>query len=239
MVNGQDSPRPRILVLEDEADWREAIADVLNAMQTEARFATSVAEARAIMAGAAQDVLIVDRMLGAHAPDGLALLDGLPAPPWRPAVLVLSQVASAEERVHGLDAGADDYLAKPFAPSELRARVAALLRRRQPASSETMLAFRELRLDLPARTLRFGGQEHVLGEQPFLLLAALMRGEGEPVSHETLWREGWPQYGRLPPQERVIQVAIHRLRQRLEELTGQRWVQGARGRGYRLGPDAG
>lgn len=229
--------RPRVLVLEDEADWRNAIAEVLGAMETEPSFAASVAEARAIIASAAQDLLIIDRMLGSPPEEGLKLLADLPDAPWRPAILVLSQVGSAEARVHGLDAGADDYLAKPFEPTELRARVAALLRRRARTPEETILIFRELRLDCAARALIVGGKPHGLGEQPFLLLAALMRGAGETVSHGTLWREGWPHFHRLPPQESVIQVAIHRLRQRLEEATGQRWVQGARGRGYRLGLD--
>jgi two-component system OmpR family response regulator len=229
--------RSRVLVLEDEADWRAAIANVLGSMEIETSYAGTVADARALIAGSAQDLLIIDRMLGSPPEEGLDLLAGLPAPPWRPAVLVLSQVGSAEARVHGLDSGADDYLAKPFEPAELRARVGALLRRRAPAAAETMLAYRELRLDCEARALIVDGASHGLGEQPYLLLSALMRGAGEAVSHETLWREGWPHFTRLPPQESVIQVAIHRLRQRLQELTGQRWVQGVRGRGYRLGPD--
>lgn len=235
----RSEPRPRVLVLEDEPNWRDAIAAVLEAMETDPRFAGSVAEARTMIAGSAQDLLIIDRMLGTPPEEGLDLLADLPAPPWRPAVLVLSQVASAEARVHGLDHGADDYLAKPFEPAELRARVAALLRRRARAPAETRLAFRGLQLDCEARALMVDGSPHALGEQPFLLLAALMRGAGEAVSHETLWREGWPHFCRLPPQESVIQVAIHRLRQRLIEVTGRRWVQGARGRGYRLGLDEG
>ena len=229
-------PDSRILVLEDEAVWKDAIARVLVAMCVEPTFVRSVAEARAVIAASAQDMLIIDRMLGTE--EGLVLLDGLPQPPWRPAVLVLSQVASAEARVFGLDAGADDYLAKPFEAAELRARVTALLRRRAPQNSEGPLVFEGLGLDTKARTLVWNGERHGLGEQPFLLLAALMRAAGETVSHEMLWREGWPQYPRLTPQDSVIQVAVHRLRQRLEEVTGRRWVQGARGRGYRLGPDA-
>lgn len=228
-------PRARILVVEDEAVWRAAIAEVLEALEAEPRFVQSVAEARGVIAASAQDLLILDRMLGVE--EGLDLLEGLPGPPWRPAVLVLSQVASAEARVLGLDAGADDYLAKPFEPAELRARVAALLRRRAPQAAEGLLQFEGLGLDTKSRALLWDGQRHGLGEQPFLLLAALMRAGGETVSHEMLWREGWPQFPRLTPQDSVIQVAVHRLRLRLEEVTGRRWVQGARGRGYRLGSD--
>lgn len=208
-------------------------------MGAETSVACSVSDARVIIGARAQDVLIIDRMLGTQGEDGLDLLDDLPAAPWRPAVLVLSQVASAEARVHGLDAGADDYLAKPFEPMELRARVTALLRRRAPPADDGVLRYKALSLDTMGRAVLWEGRSHAINEQMFQLLATLMRVDGEAVSREMIWRAAWPLQTVLGVQETVLQVAIHRLRQRLLEVTGQRWVQGVRGIGYRLGVDAG
>jgi DNA-binding response OmpR family regulator len=232
----QPGSKLRALVLEDEPDWRDLIVAVLEALDLEVVTAGKVAEARDLIARRAQDVLVIDRRLGHAREEGLDLLANLPAPPWRPAVLVLSQLGSTEARVHGLDAGADDYLVKPFDPGELRARVQALLRRRTPAA-ETIISLWGLSIDTKARLLIWDNKRHALGDQGFLILAALMRGGGEAVTPATLWREGWPHYARLDPAEPVIQVAISRLRARLVELTGQRWVHGVRGRGYRLAPD--
>jgi DNA-binding response OmpR family regulator len=232
----QPTSQLRALVLEDEPDWRDLIVSVLAALDLEVVTASKVAEARDMIARRAQDLLVIDRRLGHAREEGLNLLANLPAPPWRPAVLVLSQLGSTEARVHGLDAGADDYLVKPFDPVELRARVQALLRRRAPAA-ETVLSLWGLSLDTRARLLIWDDRRHTLGDQGFLILAALMRGGGEAVTPATLWREGWPHFARLDPAEPVIQVAISRLRARLVEVTGQRWVYGVRGRGYRLAPD--
>jgi DNA-binding response OmpR family regulator len=227
----------RALVLEDEAEWRDLITSVLQALDLEIATAATVAQARDLIARRAQDVLVIDRRLGNAREEGLDLLANLPAAPWRPSVLVLSQLGSTEARVHGLDAGADDYLVKPFDPIELRARIQALLRRRMPGSGDAELRLWDLVLDLKAKALIWDGARHALGDQGFLILAALMRGSGEAVTPATLWREGWPRYARLDPTESVIQVAVSRLRVRLLEVTGQRWVQGVRGRGYRLAPD--
>jgi DNA-binding response OmpR family regulator len=232
----QPTSQLRALVLEDEPDWRDLIVAVLAALDLEVVTASKVAEARDMIARRAQDLLVIDRRLGHAREEGLDLLANLPAPPWRPAVLVLSQLGSTEARVHGLDAGADDYLVKPFDPVELRARVQALLRRRTPAA-ETVISLWGLSLDTRARLLIWDDRHHTLGDQGFLILAALMRGGGETVTPATLWREGWPHFARLDPAEPVIQVAISRLRARLVEVTGQRWVHGVRGRGYRLAPD--
>lgn len=227
---------PRALVLEDEAEWRDLIVAGLSALGLEVSLAARLSEARTLAASRAPDLLVIDRHL-AGGEEGLDLLIGLPAPPWRPAVLVLSQLGSTEARVHGLDAGADDYLVKPFDTAELRARVAALLRRRAPAHTDVTLSLWGLELDLKSRQLIWREQPHSVGDQAFALLVVLLRASGDSVSLATLWREVWPQFSRLDPAEGVIQVAISRLRAHLVAITGRRWVQGVRGRGYRIGPD--
>ncbi|MCK9541170.1 MAG: response regulator transcription factor [Novosphingobium sp.] len=177
------------------------------------------------------DVIILDRMLPNL--DGLRILAALRASDDDTPVLVLSALAEVDERVRGLNAGGDDYLAKPFAFSELLARVEALGRRRSAAPEQaTSLRLADLEIDLPGHTVKRGGKRIDLTAREFRILACLARNAGRVVTRAMLLEQVWDY--NFDPQTNIIDQHISNLRQKIDRDHDVPLVQTVRGAGYVL-----
>jgi two-component system OmpR family response regulator len=177
------------------------------------------------------DIVILDRLLPGQI-DGLSILAKLRDLGKRTPVLIVSALTSIDERVRGLRNGGDDYVSKPFAFSELLARVEALLRRAQPVHAATQLRVADLALDL--RTFRAvrGTTPIALQPREFRLLEYLMRNEGQVVTRTMLLEAVWD--CRFDPQTNVIDVQISRLRNKIDRDFSPALIHTVRGMGYRL-----
>lgn len=223
-----------ILVLEDEAHWANLIASACEAIGCRTELAGALAQAERAVVTRPYDIVIIDRQL-AQSADGLALLETMKSYEITPMVLVVSQLATVGERVTGLMAGADDYLAKPFDGQELQARIIALARRAGKwANYPTVLLIDHLEIRRAARTIAWKGKAIRLPDQLFDLLCAFADRRGEVLSKEQLWSEVWSGYQSLAPQNNAIEAAVSRLRRILEEATGRPFITNIRGRGYRF-----
>jgi two-component system OmpR family response regulator len=178
------------------------------------------------------DAIILDRMLPKV--DGLTLLRTLRASEIRTPVLLLSALGEVDDRVTGLKAGGDDYLVKPFAFSELHARVEALLRRRDNAgqSDVTRLQVVDLEMDLLKREVRRSGKKIELQPREFQLLECLMRHAGQVVTRNMLLEAVWGYH--FDPQTNVIDVHMSRLRNKIDRTFDRALLHTVRGAGYRL-----
>ena len=176
------------------------------------------------------DALIVDVMLPKL--DGLGLVQQLRAKGTRVPVLILSAKASVDDRVRGLQAGGDDYLTKPFAFSELQARLQALIRRATQTPEPTRLAVGDLTLDLLTREVKRGAEAIDLQPREFALLEYLMRHPNRPVT-KTMILEHIFDYS-FDPQTNVVDVLVHRLRGKLDK--DKAMIHTIRGVGYVLRP---
>ena len=176
------------------------------------------------------DVLIVDRMLPGL--DGLSLVKSLRAAGCNSPALLLSALGEVDDRVDGLRAGADDYLVKPFAFSELHARVDALMRRHSEAGEETILRVGDLELDLLSRVVRRGDRLIVIKPREFRLLEYLMRHAGQVVTRTMLLEGVWDYH--FDPQTNVIEVHISRLRHKIDKSFPAPLLHTVRGAGYTL-----
>jgi two-component system OmpR family response regulator len=180
--------------------------------------------------------IVLDRMLPGM--DGLAVLSALRAAGIQTPVIVLSALGSTDERVKGLKAGSDDYLAKPFAFSELLARIEALLRR-GPASAEpvtTTLSCADLHMDLLTRRVDRGGARVDLQPREFRLLELLLRNRGQVVTRTMMLEEVWDYH--FDPGTNVIDVHISRLRKKIDEGAETPLLHTVRGVGYMLSDHA-
>jgi len=164
--------------------------------------------------------------------DGLSLIRQLRARGKRMPVLILSAKASVDDRVKGLQAGGDDYLTKPFAFSELLARVQALIRRATQVAEPTRLVVGDLTLDLLNRQVERGGERIVLQPREFALLEYLMRNAGRVVT-KTMILEHIFDYS-FDPQTNIVDVLVHRLRSKVDK--GRAMLHTLRGVGYVLRP---
>jgi len=178
----------------------------------------------------AYDVLVVDRMLPSL--EGLTLIETLRKQGRETPVLILSALDDVDERVRGLRAGGDDYLTKPFAFSELLARLEVVARRRGTAAPETVLRLADLEMDLLARSVRRNGRELELKPREFLLLEYLMRHAGQVVTRTMLYEAVWD--FNFDPQTNVIDVHISRLRQQIDRGAERPLIHTVRGVGYVL-----
>jgi len=177
------------------------------------------------------DAVIVDRMLPGL--DGLSLVQALRAAKVSTPILILSALGQVDDRVKGLRAGGDDYLVKPFAFSELLARIEALLRRRQsPPETATRLEVADLEMDLLARQVRRGGKPIDLQPREFQLLEYLMRHAGQVVTRTMLLEGVWDYH--FDPQTNVIDVHVSRLRQKIDKGFETPLLHTVRGAGYML-----
>ncbi|HHQ15152.1 MAG TPA: response regulator transcription factor, partial [Chromatiales bacterium] len=177
------------------------------------------------------DALIIDRMLPGV--DGLSIVRTLRASENDTPIIVLSALGQVDDRVKGLQAGGDDYLTKPFAFSELEARLDALTRRsRGGASAETELRVGPLEMDLLRREVRRDGQLIELQPRDFQLLEFLMRHAGQVVTRTMLLENVWDYH--FDPQTNVIDVHISRLRAKIDKGHELALIQTVRGAGYKL-----
>ena len=202
----------RILVVEDDEMISRSIFQTLHTEQCEVQIARSGEEAMRALESHDFNLMVLD--IGLPGCDGLDVLAALRRQDQFLPVLILSARAEVDERVTGLKAGADDYLTKPFAITELEARVQALLRR-GPATAKR-LTVNDLILDTTARTVFRAGKRIELTALEFELLEFLMRHARQVVSRETLAREVWKLVNRATSLDNVMDVHIGRLRKKLE-----------------------
>ncbi|EJF75256.1 response regulator transcription factor [Bartonella alsatica] len=176
------------------------------------------------------DVMVIDRML-LHR-DGLSIITELRAKGNETPVLILSALGQVSDRVTGLRAGGDDYLTKPYAFSELLARVEVLQRRKNPKEAETVYCVGNLELDRLAHTVKRGSRNIVLQPREFRLLEYLMRYAGQVVTRTMLLENVWDYH--FDPQTNVIDVHISRLRAKIEKDFDVPLLHTVRGAGYML-----
>ena len=183
----------------------------------------------------AYDVMIVDRMLPKQ--DGLTMISNLRQAGVKTPVLILSALGQVDDRVTGLRAGGDDYLSKPYAFSELLARVEILGRRAENQSADTTMTVADLTLDRIGHSAERAGQKITLQPREYRLLEYLMRNEGRLVTRTMLLEHVWDLH--FDPQTNVIDVHISRLRAKIDKDFEPALLQTVRGRGYRLAqPDS-
>ena len=220
----------RILVIEDDRETADFIAKGLSEAGYVADVVTDGKEGLVRAVGEDYDAAIVDRMLPGL--DGLSLVEALRGAGKRLPILFLSAMGGVEDRVQGLRRGGDDYLTKPFAFSELHARLEVLLRRRGGETVETVLKVADLEMDLLARQVRRAGREIELQPREFRLLEYLMRHAGQVVTRTMLLENVWGYH--FDPQTNVIDVHISRLRQKIDRDFDRPLLQTVRGAGYAL-----
>jgi two-component system OmpR family response regulator len=220
----------KILIIEDD---REA-ADYLEKAFTEAGHTAHVAgdgESGFALADSGEyDVMVVDRMLPRR--DGLSVIAALRSRGNTTPVLILSALGEVDDRVTGLRAGGDDYLTKPYAFSELLARVEVLNRRAGVKESETVYRSGDLELDRLSHSVKRAGKEIVLQPREFRLLEYLMRHAGQVVTRTMLLENVWDYH--FDPQTNVIDVHVSRLRGKIEKGFEKPILHTIRGAGYML-----
>ena len=221
----------RILVVEDEAKVAKALREGLEAEHYEVRVARTGEEGFYLLNAETFDLVVLDLMLPGH--DGLEILRTVRKRGLSTLVLILTAKDAVEDRVLGLDSGADDYLVKPFAFPELLARIRVLLRR---GRSDQVLRFKlaDLEMDLVTRKVERGGQLLQLTPREFDLLEYLLRHEGHIVSREMLARDVWKEAERATPLDNVIDVHIARLRRKLDGPFETKLLKTVRGVGFVL-----
>jgi DNA-binding response OmpR family regulator len=219
----------RILVIEDEPKLGEALQGGLRAESYEVALAHTGEEGFYLAQSEKFDLLVLDVMLPGRS--GLEILTTMRVRGFKTPVLILTARDAVEDRVRGLDAGADDYLVKPFAFPELLARIRALGRRGAPETSPK-LQVADLHMDVEARSVRRGGETLELTAREFELLEYLVRHQGHVVSREMLTREVWKEAGRHTPLDNVIDVHVARLRRKVDDRFEQKLVHTVRGVGF-------
>ena len=222
----------RILVIEDDADVASYIVKVLFEAGHNAISAETGKQGLFLATTEKFDALVVDRML--PPPDGLTIIRTLRASDDFTPVIVLSALGEVDDRVKGLKAGGDDYLTKPFAASELIARLEALTRRYAAGGDkvETRLVAGDLEIDLLARTVIRGERQIDLQPREYRLLEYLMRNAGNVVTRTMLLEHVWDYH--FDPQTNVIDVHISRLRQKIDKQFTSPLIHTVRGAGYVL-----
>ncbi len=219
-----------ILLVEDDERISSYVA---KALREEGHIVDVAADGSSGLSKAASDayqVIVLDRMLPGIG--GLKVLQALRAMGDNTAVLILSALGDADERVRGLRAGGDDYLAKPFSIEELVARVEALGRRRGQAELPSRYAFGDLVIDPIARVVSRAGKRVDLTNREFRILEYLARNEGRVVTRSMLLEHVWD-YS-FDPQTNIIDQHVSRLRQKLDRVGGEPLIETVRGAGYSI-----
>ncbi len=220
----------RILLIEDD---REAAAYLSKALREAGHVADHAADGdsgAALAADGGYDVLVVDRMLPKR--DGLSIVEELRQRGDQTPALFLSALGQVDDRVAGLRAGGDDYLPKPYAFSELLARVEALGRRKKSGTVETVYRVGDLELDRLGHTVTRGNQTIPLQPREFRLLEYLMKHAGQVVTRTMLLENVWDYH--FDPQTNVIDVHVSRLRAKIDKGFGEPLLHTVRGAGYSL-----
>ena len=222
----------RLLVIEDEAKLSQYLHKGLSENGHVVDVAHDGIEGRRLATGGEYDLVLLDLMLPGV--DGFGVLAALRAQSRYTPVLMLTARDKVEDRVRGLEQGADDYLVKPFAFSELLARVTALLRRGAPhgAQAATQLRLGELEVDLIARKASRAQQRLDLTAKEFNLLTLLLRRRGQILSRTTLAEQVWDM--NFDSDTNVVEVAVRRLRAKLDDPFADKLLRTVRGMGYVL-----
>ncbi|TDD55977.1 response regulator transcription factor [Saccharopolyspora elongata] len=220
----------RVLVVEDDSIVRDAVLRGLETEGYEVRSAADGAKALAEISRWRPEAILLDLLMPFM--DGLTMCERLRAHGDRTPILVLTARDAVGDRIAGLDAGADDYLVKPFDLDELLARLRALLRRSYPAD-DVVLRFADLSMDTAAHRVRRGDRVVDLSRTEFALLEVLLRNAEQVLPRETITERVW---GRdFGPASNSLQVYVRYLRHKLEAAGEPRLVHTVRGIGYRLG----
>ena len=220
----------KILIVEDDVDTAGYVAQGLSEAGHDVAVSRDGLDGLTRANTDAWELLVVDRMLPKL--DGLALVKAVRSAGNAVAVLFLTTLGGIDDRVHGLNAGADDYLVKPFALSELVARVAALGRRPRHAATETILRVEDLELDLLARTTKRGNEKIDLQPREFRLLEYLMRHVGHVVTRTMLLENVWDLH--FDPHTNVVETHVSRLRSKIDRGREVALIRTIRGSGYSL-----
>ena len=224
----------KILLLEDDTQTRDYILRSLKAAGHVVDFCTEGRDAIFHATGETYGVLIIDRMVPAI--DGLSVVKAVRAAGVETPVIFLTAMDGVDDRVEGLEAGGDDYLVKPFAMTELLARVAALGRRAPLGADLTVLRVADLELDLLRRSATRAGRRIELQAQEFKLLEYLMHHAGEIVTRTMLLENVWSFH--FDPRTNVIESHMSRLRSKVDRGFGSELIHTVRGSGYRIDASA-
>jgi len=221
----------RVLVVEDDSQVAAYLVKGLKEQGHNVDHAADGKNGLFLATSEDYDAMIIDRMLPEL--DGLAIVKSVRAAGKTTPMLILSALGDVDARVAGLRAGGDDYLTKPFAFSELLARLDALLRRgRQTPAAETTLRVGDLELDQLTRTVKRGGHVITLQPREYRLLEYLMNNAGRVVTRTMLLEQVWDYH--FDPQTNVIDVHISRLRGKIDKGFEQALLQTVRGAGYMI-----
>jgi len=220
----------KILIIEDDAATAAYVANGLKQVGHRVDHAPDVRDGLVFAVGQTYGVMIVDRMLAGL--DGLGIVKTIRSTGVKTPVLFLTALGGIEERVAGLEAGGDDYLVKPFAFSELLARIDALARRPPMATVETVLRVADLQMDVVKRTVTRAGRRIELQPREFRLLEYLMRNAGRVVTRTMLLENVWEFH--FDPKTNIVETHISRLRAKVDRGQGAELIQTVRGSGYLL-----
>lgn len=224
----------RVLVIEDDRETSDFLIKALGECGHVADAATDGDLGLEQARSSSYDVLIVDRMLPKR--DGLSVIETLRSEGEQTPVLILSALGEVDDRVKGLRSGGDDYLTKPYAFSELLARVEALARRLNPEEGETKYVVADLVLDRLSRKVTREGRQIVLQPREFRLLEYLMKHAGQVVTRTMLLENVWHYH--FDPQTNVIDVHISRLRAKIDKDFILPLLHTVRGAGYMVSDNA-
>jgi two-component system OmpR family response regulator len=220
----------RILVIEDDFETAGFLVEGLKEEGHNVSCASNGRDGFFMAASGEFELAIIDRMLPEM--DGLTIVKALRAAKVETPVLFLTTMSGVDDRVVGLNAGADDYLVKPFAFSELVARVAALGRRPRKTSAETSFKIADLELDILTRTVRRAGREIALQPREYSLLEYLMRHAGHVVTRTMLLESVWDYH--FDPRTNIVESHLSRLRTKVDKGFNVELIHTVRGAGYCL-----
>jgi two-component system OmpR family response regulator len=224
----------RVLVIEDDREMARYLQKALKESGHTADVAGDGEEGLGLARDGGYDVLIVDRMLPRR--DGLSIVRTLRSEGVHTPVLILSALGDVDDRVKGLKAGSDDYLTKPYAFSELLARIEALTRRAEPQESQARYVVGDLVLDRLSRRVTRAGEPIPLQPREYRLLEYLMKNAGQIVTRTMLLEQVWDYH--FDPQTNVIDVHISRLRAKIDKNFDKPLLHTVRGAGYMISSDA-
>ncbi|HEY7644551.1 MAG TPA: response regulator transcription factor [Hyphomicrobiales bacterium] len=220
----------RVLVVEDDGKAAAYLANALREAGHSSELATDGETGLDLARGGQYDILVLDRMLPLR--DGLSIVETLRREGNRTPVLILSALGAVDDRVDGLRAGGDDYLTKPYAFSELLARIEALARRSSPEEASPKYTVGDLVLDRLAHKVTRGGEVIPLQPREYRLLEYLMKHAGQVVTRTMLLEHVWDYH--FDPQTNVIDVHISRLRAKLDKNYERPLLHTIRGAGYMI-----
>jgi two-component system, OmpR family, response regulator len=220
----------KLLIIEDDREAAEYLRKAFSEAGHTADLAADGETGLSLAEEGQYDVLVVDRMLPRR--DGLSVISALRAREIETPALILSALGEVDDRVTGLKAGGDDYLTKPYAFTELLARIEVLNRRKGSKDVETVYRVGDLELDRLAHTVRRAGKDILLQPREFRLLEYLMRHAGQVVTRTMLLENVWDYH--FDPQTNVIDVHVSRLRGKIEKGFDTPVLHTVRGAGYML-----